>query len=462
MRVMKHVWVSMVLLVMAVAAQAADLPDFTRLVEDNNKAVVNISASTKAKQRVSAGAGQQDIPEIFRRFLGEGFEFNQPQQDKQSFGSGFIISADGYVLTNNHVVSDTDKVVVRLSDRRELEAEVVGTDARADIALLKVSAKDLPVVKIGVPEKLKVGEWVVAIGSPFGFDYSVTSGIVSAKSRALPNESYVPFIQTDVAINPGNSGGPLFNLAGEVVGINSQIYSRSGGFMGLSFAIPIDVAMEVVEQLKKNGKVERGYLGVVIQDVTKELADLYGLSKPQGALVAKVLPESPAEKAGLREGDVITHFAGKEVVLSSELPQLIGRAHVGSKQPLVVMREGKAKTLEFEIGALPADQDENGAPAKGSAKPDINRLGISIRDLTEQERQALKVSGGILVTQVTDGAAAEAGVRPGDVIIRLNRKDVVSVKSFVETARSLPVGKPVELVINRRGMPVIRPLTLDK
>lgn len=443
---------------LASVAQAA-LPDFRPLAENQSKAVVNISASAKSKAR--RAPAQQEVPEIFRRFFGEEFGYAPTPRDRQSFGSGFIISGDGYVLTNNHVVQGADKVTVRLSDRRELDAEVIGTDERSDVALLKIEAKDLPaILTVGDPEKLKVGEWVMAIGSPFGFDYSVTAGIVSAKSRALPNESYVPFIQTDVAINPGNSGGPLLNMDGEVVGINSQIYSRSGGFMGLSFAIPIDVAMEVVEQLKNDGHVARGYLGVVTQDITRDLAEVYGLAKPAGALVAKVLPGTPAEKAGIKEGDVITRFNGKEIGLSTELPQLIGRAKVGEKLPLEVVREGNTRVLSFEVAALPEDQDVAAAKAK-SDKPDINRLGISIRDLNPQEKAQLKLEGGVVVLQVVDGAGADAGLRPGDVVVALNRKPVATVQQFVETARALPAGKAVPLSVNRRGQPMILPLRLE-
>lgn len=443
-------------LMAAAQSMAASLPDFTALVEQNSAAVVNISASAKAKRNTQ----QQDLSELFRRHFGDDFGFTPPPQNSQSFGSGFIISSDGYVLTNNHVVQGADKVVVRLNDRRELDAEVIGTDASADVALLKISGKDLPVVKIGDPDKLKVGEWVLAIGSPFGFDYSVTSGIVSAKARSLPNESYVPFIQTDVAINPGNSGGPLINMNGEVVGINSQIYSRSGGFMGLSFAIPIDVAMEVVNQLKANGKVSRGYLGVVIQDVTKDLADAYGLPKPAGAVVAKVMPDAPAAKAGVQEGDVIVAFNGKEIGLSAELPQQIGRAKVGQKYPLTVIRDGKRLNLPFEVAALPQD-DLADATKPVPGQPDLNSLGISIRDLTAQEKTQTKLNEGVVVMQVGEGSAADAGMRPGDVILKLNNKAVANTRQFLELARQLPVGKAVTVSINRRGAPVILALRLE-
>ncbi|VAV96064.1 HtrA protease/chaperone protein, partial [hydrothermal vent metagenome] len=316
----------MILFFPVITQARSGLPDFTGLVEKNGAAVVNISTEEKRDKRSKRIPRRfQDMPENgpfgewFKHFFGEegegnngeGNGFGGPHRYAQSLGSGFIISKDGYVLTNNHVVADADKIIVRLSDRRELEAELIGTDKRSDLALLKIEGDDFPVVKIGSSETLKAGEWVLAIGSPFGFDYSVTAGIVSAKGRSLPRENYVPFIQTDVAINPGNSGGPLFNLDGEVVGINSQIYSRTGGYMGLSFAIPIDVVMNVVEQLKSDGHVVRGWLGVLIQDVTRELAESFGMKKPHGALVARVLPNSPAEAAGFKIGDIVVKFNGK-------------------------------------------------------------------------------------------------------------------------------------------------------
>ncbi|RZU47101.1 serine protease Do [Fluviicoccus keumensis] len=448
--------------VCAVGVQAAwasaSAVDFSDLVEQNAKAVVNISASAKAVRSKPSLQQQQQIPDIFKKFFGD--DFGMPQQrDRQSFGSGFIISKDGYVLTNNHVVVDADKVVIRLNDRRELEADVVGTDERTDVALLKIKADDLPTVKIGNPDKLKVGQPVLAIGSPFGFDYSATAGIVSAKSRALPNESYVPFIQTDVAINPGNSGGPLFNADGEVIGINSQIYSRSGGYMGLAFAIPIDVAMEVADQLKAGGKVSRGYLGVVVQDVDRDLAEAYGLAKPAGALVAKVIPETPAEKAGLKEGDVITAFDGHDIGLSSELPQMIGRAKVGKKTPLTVLRDGKPQTLTFEVASLPNDADDDGGSTSG--EPDIDSLHISIRNLNDQEKAQLKVDGGVVVMQVVDGVAADAGVRPGDIILKLNGQAIKETKDFVAIARKLPVNKAVPMLTLRQGQPKILAIRLE-
>lgn len=437
---------------------ATNAIDFSDLVEKNAKAVVNISASTKAKKR-NAQQQQQQVPDIFRHFFGDQFQFSPPQREKQSFGSGFIISKEGYVLTNNHVVDNADKVIVKLNDRREVEAEVIGTDERTDVALLKIKADDLPVVEIGNPDKLKVGQPVLAIGSPFGFDYSATAGIVSAKSRALPNESYVPFIQTDVAINPGNSGGPLFNADGQVIGINSQIYSRSGGYMGLAFAIPIDVAMDVVDQLKDKGKVSRGYLGVVIQDIDRDLAEAYGLAKPAGALVAKVLPDTPAEKSGLKEGDVIIAFNGQEIGLSSELPQMIGRAKVGKKVPLTLLRDGKKMDIPFEVASLPDDEDES--PEK-AAEPDLNSLGVGLRNLNDQEKAQLKLEGGVLVLRLAeDGAAADAGLRANDVIVRLNNQTIKDTQEFIKIAKKLPTNKAVPIMIYRAGQPRILALRLE-
>ncbi len=452
-------WYAMIVLVMWSSWAWADLPDFTGVVSSNAPAVVNITATSKTL------ANAQDPQALLRQFLG-GQMLQQPNQPpvpqiSESLGSGFIISKDGYILTNNHVVHGASKIMVKLEDRRELQAKVIGTDERADIALLKIEASNLPVVKLGNPDQLKVGQWVLAIGAPFGFDYSVTQGIVSAKGRSLSNESYVPFIQTDVAINPGNSGGPLINMQGEVVGINSQIYSRSGGFMGLSFAIPIDVAMEVVDQLKTSGKVERGYLGVGIQEVTKDLADVYGLPKAAGALVAKVLPDTPASRAGLKEGDVIVAFNGHEIGLATELPQQVGRAHVGSTQKLTIVRGGNTMVISFVVGDLPAEGDDN-AQNNPSAQGSGHHLGLYIRDLTPEEKQNLNVTGGVEVSQIYDGPAASAGVRAGDVILRLNHQNIGNVQDYLNIVRKLPVGKPVEMVINRQGNQAIVAITLGQ
>ncbi|MDD3650655.1 DegQ family serine endoprotease [Immundisolibacter sp.] len=444
------------------APVAASPPDFSALVEENSPAVVNISseqdASTTQASRpklpfeLPEGMELPDgvpLEEFLRRFLGELGE--SPELPSESLGSGFIISADGYVLTNHHVVKDADQIIVRLSDRSELPAKLVGSDERSDIALLKVEPKNgpLPTVKIGDPARLKAGQWVLAIGSPFGFDHSVTAGIVSAKGRALPQETYVPFIQTDVAINPGNSGGPLFNLDGEVVGINSQIYSRTGGFMGLSFAVPIDVAMDVVDQLKKSGKVTRGWLGVMIQDVTRELAESFGMAQPRGALVARVMPDGPAAKAGIEPGDIILRFDGEDVVYSSDLPPRVGRTAIGRKVAVDILHAGKPRTLQLVVEALPAEA----APVAGksaSAKVSVDRLGLAVADLTPAQRERLGIDrGGVRVRRVEAGAARDAGVQTGDVILSVNSDAVDDAAEYRRLVERLPAGKVARLLVQR-------------
>lgn len=449
----------------------ADFPDFTSLVKQAAPAVVNISTVQKAPSADAQngfsfqGPNGEEIPEIFRhffRFPDQG-ELPGPQQNApQSLGSGFIISKDGYILTNHHVVKGADQVLVRLNDRRELEAVVVGSDERSDVALLKIDANDLPVVKIGDSSELEQGEWVIAIGSPFGFDHTVTSGIVSATGRALENETYVPFIQTDVAINPGNSGGPLFNLDGEVVGINSQIYTRSGGFMGLSFAIPIDVAMNVSEQLESSGFVTRGWLGVVIQEVNKDLAESFGLDIPSGALVAKVLPGSPAEAAGFRDGDIITEFNGQSINLSSDLPHQVGRVKPGTKARVDIVRNGDDKVLTVNIGTLPDEARAIKASSQPAQAPQNNRLNIMISDLSQDQKNNLAVSYGILVQKVMAGSAANAGLVAGDVITMLNGKRVDNVQVFEQIVSQLPAKRSVPMRIVRRGSPVFIPLKLNE
>ncbi len=448
------------LMLSQVLVARAELPDFTELVEQASPAVVNISTRQKVAQPGVVINGQmpdlEGLPPMFREF----FERSMPQMPKgpggrqreaQSLGSGFIISADGYVLTNNHVVADADEIMVRLSDRSELQAKLVGTDPRTDVALLKVEGKNLPTLKLGKSDELKVGEWVLAIGSPFGFDHSVTAGIVSAKGRSLPNENYVPFIQTDVAINPGNSGGPLFNLDGEVVGINSQIYTRSGGFMGVSFAIPIDVALSVADQLKASGKVSRGWLGVVIQEVNKDLAESFGLEKPAGALVAQVVDKGPAQKGGLRVGDVILSANGQPVVVSGDLPHLVGVLKPGSKVVLELMRDGERKTLSLEVGSLPDEGNQLLADEASGAERSSNRLGISVVDLTAEQKQAADIAGGVLIKDVQQGPGALIGLRPGDVITHLNNQPVLSAKQFAEVAKALPAKRSVSMRVLRQG-----------
>ncbi|WP_417777141.1 DegQ family serine endoprotease [Stutzerimonas xanthomarina] len=434
----------------------AELPDFTPLVEDASPAVVNISTKQKQPMRGNAQAQMPDlegIPPMFREF----FEHGMPQQperrrEAQSLGSGFIISEDGYVLTNNHVVADADEIMVRLPDRSEMQAKLVGADPRSDVALLKIEGDGLPTVKIGSSDELKAGEWVVAIGSPFGFDHTVTAGVVSAKGRSLPNESYVPFIQTDVAINPGNSGGPLFNLEGEVVGINSQIFTRSGGFMGLSFAIPIDVAMDVANQLREDGKVSRGWLGVVIQEVNKDLAESFGLERPAGALVAQVMDGGPAAKGGLKVGDVILSVNGKPIDMSGDLPHLIGAMKPDSKAKLEVVRDGEHKTLNIDIGALPEDGDIMASvDGSGGNSQSNNRLGVAVAELTDAQRQALEISSGVVIRDISQGPAAMIGLRPGDVITHLNNEAIDSVQQFSQVVKDLPKNRSVSMRVLREG-----------
>ena len=352
------------------------------------------------------------------------------------------------------MVEDADEILVRLNDRRELKAKVIGADANSDLALLKVDATDLPEVQMGSSSDLKVGEWVMAIGSPFGFEASVSVGVVSALGRNLPSENYVPFIQTDVAINPGNSGGPLFNLDGEVVGINSQIYSRTGGFMGLSFAIPIDVALDVVKQLKTKGHVSRGWLGVLIQDVTRELAESFGMDKPHGALVAQVVEDSPASKAGIQVGDVITRFNGTKVNYSSDLPPLVGRVQAGEEIRIKVIRDGRSKTLKVKIGELKKDDKVKLAESKPE-KSKVNKLGITVSEIPEELKELYSIEkGGVVVEEAEAGAAVDAGIQLGDAIVKINGVSVKDISHFDELVKGLPSGKSVPVLIKRRSGPM--------
>jgi len=443
---------------------AANLPDFTQLVESAAPAVVNISTTQTVQKRSSRIP--QEVPEIFRHFFGElpeGFAQEPSQQQRQSLGSGFIISDDGYILTNNHVIENADEIVVRLSDRRELIAELIGSDASSDLALLKIDAKGLPVVTVGNSDKLKVGEWVLAIGSPFGFDHSVTAGIVSAKGRSLPNETYVPFIQTDVAINPGNSGGPLFNLEGEVVGINSQIYTRSGGFMGLSFAIPMQVALEVAEQLKDQGRVSRGWLGVAIQDVNRDLAESFGLKKPQGALVANVDPEGPGAKGGLIAGDIILQVNEQTINTSSDLPPAVGRIRPNAKGKFLVLRNGSRKTLTIKVGERPDEMQLSKGGATQSAPVLADRLGLKVEVIPAGLKEKWSVTNGVQVAEVSpESAAAAAGIRRGDVLVSIASKDIVSPKQFAKLVEELAAEQTVAVRLVRRGSPLFVALRVNE
>jgi len=447
----------------ATATARAGLPDFSALVEQVGPAVVNIAVSSV---RASGGetAGENpfaDDPfyDFLRRFgvpvPGQGGQQGGQPRVQQGVGSGFIVSPDGHVLTNAHVVDGATEVTVRLTDKREFKAKVVGVDKRTDVALLKIDAKNLPTVKIGDAEHAKVGEWVIAVGSPFGFDNTVTAGIISAKARRLPDETYVPFIQTDVAINPGNSGGPLFNLNGEVIGINSQIYSRSGGFMGISFAIPIDTAMKVRDQLQKYGKVQRGRLGVLIQGMDDDLAQTFGLDKAKGALVSQVEPDGPAAKAGLESGDVILAVNGQEVKESTDLPRVIGDLKPGDKVKLQVWRNKASREFTATLAEMPGEGSKPTA-GKGAEKPS-GKVGLALRQLESREASRLGVPGGLLVEDVA-GPAAQAGVRPGDVIIAVNNQRVTTMQEM--TARLDSAGDRFALLVLRGNQRLFIPVRL--
>lgn len=455
-----------------VFALSTGLPNFVPLVEQNSPAVVNISTTQKVKP---PAGGSLALPpgspdqEMMQEFLRKFFEqqgrdmppFEEEFGDASSLGSGFIISPDGFIVTNSHVIAEADEIVVRLSDRRTFVAEIIGKDARSDVALIKIDADALPVLKMGSADKLRAGEWVLAIGSPFGFEHSVTAGIVSAKGRSLPSENYVPFIQTDVAINPGNSGGPLFNMAGEVVGINSQIYSRTGGFMGLSFSIPIEMAMDVVDQLKTNGKVSRGWLGVYIQEVTRELAESFNMDKPSGALVAKVIEGSPSEKAGIQVGDIILEFEGEGIDNSAALPPKVGRVRPGKEADAKVLRDGKEMIIKVVIEELPDNNMAAVEPDK--AVDDINRaLGLTVEDVAaSEEAEGSEALKGVVVSEVTDGAGKKAGVMVGDRIVSLNNAAVDTVSELETIVASMPRNRPVPMLIHRGGSPVFLAIKVD-
>ena len=447
----------------------AALPDFTELAEKQGPSVVNISITTTVHANGSPfGPSNEDMQEFFKRFgipnmPGAPGQDDQGGQDykTQSLGSGFIISTDGYILTNAHVVNEADEVLVKLFDKREFKAKIIGADKRTDVALIKIDATNLPKVTIGDPAKLKVGEWVAAIGSPFGLENTMTAGIVSAKGRALPQENYVPFIQTDVAINPGNSGGPLFNLAGEVVGVNSQIYSRSGGSVGLSFSIPIDVAIDISNQLKASGKISRGWLGVAIQELTKDLAESFGMKNTNGALIAGVEKGGPAEKGGMEAGDVITKFDGKAIMTSSDLPRAVGATKPGRVVPVEVLRKGAVKTLNVGVGEMPAETAEAAPSAKPQTKAEANKIGLILKELTPQQRKKLNGKNGLLVVE-SAGAAALAGIRPGDVVLGLNNSSAQSVDAFNKQINAVPAGKTVAVLVQRADNTLYVPIKVTK
>jgi len=444
-------WLLM-LLPLGAYAQARGLPDFTGLVEQEGPAVVNISTAqtVRAQSRIPNLDENDPLFEFFHRFMppNEG----RKEFSTRSLGSGFIISPNGYILTNAHVVAGADEITVRLTDKREFKAKVIGADKRTDVALIKIDAGGLPVVKLGDPNKLKVGEWVLAIGSPFGFDNTVTAGIVSGKARSLPQENLVPFIQTDAAVNPGNSGGPLFNLRGEVVGMNSQIYSRTGGYMGLSFAIPIDIAMDVQNQLRMHGHVSRGRIGVVIQEVTKDLADAFGLATPRGALVNAVEKGGPADKGGIKVSDIITSFDGKNIASSRELPRIVSATRPGSTVAMEVWRGGATKELSVTVGEIPTDtiasrESKRPKPVEATA----NRLGLVLSELSAEQRKELGIANGLVVEDVRGQSPTD--IRRGDIILALIHKGVNtearSVAQFNKTLDTIDKATPVTLEVRR-------------
>ncbi|MGZ8257057.1 MAG: DegQ family serine endoprotease [Gallionella sp.] len=441
---------------------AKELPDFTSLVEQQGAAVVNISTTQKLNESTKLPNLSENDPfyEFFRRYSPQ----TPREQESQSLGSGFLLSADGYIMTNAHVVDHADKVTVRLTDKREYTAKVIGADKRTDVALLKIEASGLPKVSLGDPNKLKVGEWVVAIGSPFGFDSSVTAGIVSAKGRSLPQDNFVPFIQTDVAINPGNSGGPLFNMSGEVVGINSQIYTRSGGSMGLSFSIPIDVANQVVEQLRSTGKVTRGRIGVTIQELTRELAESFGLAKPNGALINSVEKNGAADKAGIEASDVILKFDGKVVLSSVDLPRIVAAVKPGSNVNVEIWRKGAAKTLTVVVAKMPDEVKlESSSPKiSGDSEQMIARLGLLVSDLPANAPPELRTQGGILVLDVTGSAAHLTGMQRGDVLLAIGNIPLRSVKQLNELLKSVAKGRNVALLVRRGDSTLYVAIKLDE
>lgn len=452
-------------------ALAKELPDFADLAERQGAAVVNISTTQALRQaRPGVPSLDEDDPmfDLFRRFIPRGPSAPRMDPDNRSLGSGFIVSPDGYVLTNAHVVDGADEIVVKLTDKREFRARLIGTDPRTDVALLKIDATGLPKVSFGDPGKLRVGDWVVAIGAPFGFENSVTAGIVSAKGRSLPQENFVPFIQTDVAINPGNSGGPLFNMKGEVVGINSQIYSRTGGFMGLSFAIPIDVAMDVQSQLRASGRVQRGRIGVVIQEVSRELADSFNLGKPVGALVSSVEKGSPADKAGIEQGDIVLRFDNRTVGVSGDLPRLVGSTRPGSKAPVQVWRKGTVRDLVVMVAELPEDKARKVALKAPRQDVAPNRLGIVVVEPTaEQRRDGRFPAGGVVVDALRSASARASEIQAGDGILALVSKgvrtDIRSVEQFNRVVGALDLGQTVTLLVLRGETQTFVPLrTLER
>ncbi len=447
-------------------AATVTLPDFSELAAQNSPMVVNISTTRKVER--AAYPQFRGMPdEMLRYFFGipgqQGPRGQQPMPEEQvnSLGSGFIISEDGYIITNNHVVADADDIVVKLSNRQEMKAKVIGTDERSDIALIKIEGDDLPVAKIGTSKDLKVGQWVMAIGEPFGLDYTVTHGIVSALGRSLPDDTYVPFIQTDVPINPGNSGGPLLNMKGEVVGVNAQIFSKSGGSMGLSFSIPIDIAMDVAQQLKKKGHVERGFLGVGVQEVSGDLARSFDMERPTGALVTSTAKDSAASEAGIEPGDIIVEFAGKTIHKSADLPPVVGNSPVGKPVKVKILRNGDYKTMTVRLKALDGTKVASAGGANSSGLKNT-ALGVKLEAIDQETLDKLNIPFGVGVSQVQNGSAAQkAGIMPGDILVTVNFKPIKSAEDLNKIIGAAPKGRSIPVRIIRGDRSIFLPLMLS-
>jgi len=454
------IWTALLSIFAVTKSWANVLPDFSALVENEGSAVVKISVVTSRSSAANnPGFDLDQLPDQLKRFFEQMPDQQPAPRQGRGFGSGFIISDDGYIITNAHVVDSASEILVGLQDRSEYKAKLIGTDKTTDIALLKVDANNLPVVRQGNSDNVKVGQWVLAIGSPFGFEYSATQGIVSAVARNLPSDTYVPFIQTDVAVNPGNSGGPLFNTNGEVIGVNSQIYSRSGGYQGLSFAIPINVARNIADQLREKGYASRGWLGVTIQDVDQDLAESFGLNRPTGALIADVTENSPAAKSGLRSGDIIIEFNDSKVSHSGKLPPMVGAVNVGTSVSVLLLRDGAEQTVDVVIEELEADRQ---SIQVGESDSD-DKLGLVVGDLTENQRAELSVDSGVLIEEVVGGTpAADAGLQAGDVIVSLDRKPVNSVEEFIEQVETLPTGKSFPILVQRGESSLFRAIKIPQ
>jgi len=439
-------------------------PNFTEVVEKNIPAVVIVHAKKKILGNNNINQNMPNLPDELKPFLDKFFdgENGNPSEPRKapSFGSGFILTKDGYIMTNNHVIANSDEITITMSDQTELSAKLIGSDERSDLALLKVDADDLPTVNIGTSENLKLGEWVLAIGSPFGFDHTVTAGIVSGKKRNLPNESYVPYIQTDVAINPGNSGGPLFNLNGDVVGVNAQIYTRSGGFMGVSFAIPAETLSNVYKQLKKDGKVKRGWLGVYIQEVDKDLAISFGLDKPKGAVVAKILDKSPAQKSGLMQGDVILSFDNKDVKKSKDLPLLVGSTEVNSSVRVKILRNKSIIYKNITIEELPEDTQIASMREKSVDNKTIS--GLTVSDINETTKKSLNIYGGIKVDEISSEQLNQSKIQVNDIITHINNKPIFNVKDFSKKIQNIKDNTVANLLVYRNSTPVYLAIKISK